>query len=115
MGDPLGQGPTRPRGRTGRRGGVLVAAVLGLAVLPGTAAAAPSDEVIAAEQAARAASEQVGQLLAEQGAAQAELDRAGAAAADARAELEARQQAHAQAEARPRRASPSTASSARAS
>ncbi|WP_157944120.1 coiled-coil domain-containing protein [Blastococcus atacamensis] len=96
MGVPLDSVPVRH----GRWSGVLVAAALGLAALPGTASAAPSDpSVTAAEQAAQAASAQVGQLLAQQGAAQTAVDRANAEALRARAEFDAQQQAYVRADA----------------
>ena len=68
-----------------------------MAVLPGTASAAPvspSDgQLGAAQQTADAAADQVRQLLERQGAAQAAIADADARAAAARAEVAASQQA----------------------
>ena len=84
----------RPPGRrwTGRLAGVAIAAAVGLGALPGTASAQPDDpsdgQLSAAQQAADDAAAQVGQLLTQQGAAQAEVDSANARAAAARATYE---------------------------
>ncbi|WP_308010447.1 transglycosylase family protein [Blastococcus sp. LR1] len=89
----------------GRCGGVLVAAALGLVLVPGAASAAPADpQVTAAEQAARTGAAQVQQLLGQLGAAQTAAERASGETARARAEFEAQQQAYAEADAAARAA-----------
>jgi Transglycosylase-like domain len=78
-------GGARTRHRTGRTIGAL-AVTLGLALVPGVAAAAPSDEqVSAAQQVADDAAAQVAQVLTAQGAALTAIDAAHADAEAARA------------------------------
>ncbi|TFV65551.1 UNVERIFIED_ORG: hypothetical protein E4P37_09625 [Bacillus sp. AZ43] len=76
--------------------GLALVTAVGLAVLPGTATAAPADAQAAAEEADRLAT-QVGAVLAQLGAAQTAVGRTAAEAALARAEVENRQRAAADA------------------
>ncbi|WP_308128228.1 transglycosylase family protein [Modestobacter italicus] len=81
-------GPRARRSRD-RAAGVLLAAALGWALVPGVSAAAPSDEqVSAAQQAADRAAGQVTEALTELGAAQTAIATAEAGAAAARARYE---------------------------
>ena len=70
----------------GRVAAVGIALAIGLVAVPGTAAAAPdADQLAAAQQAADAAAAQVGEVLARQGAAREAVDTAQAQATAARA------------------------------
>ena len=71
-----------------RLAGVCIAAAIALGVVPGTATAAPSGQVGAAQQAADDAAAQVGLSLQQLGAAQAAVDAAHGEAAAARARYE---------------------------
>jgi hypothetical protein len=92
VGAGVGTGRTAPRRLISRSAGVALAAAIGLVVVPGTASAAPSNpsdvQLNNAQQAADDAAAQVGQILGQLGAAQAEADSAHAHAAVALDEYE---------------------------
>ncbi|SFF71868.1 Transglycosylase-like domain-containing protein [Blastococcus tunisiensis] len=90
------------RRRLGRLRAAGLAVGIGLLVVPGTASAAPGDEVGAVAQDAEDAAAEVSRLLEQTGAAQAAADEADARAARAEDELAAMRQASADARAEAR-------------